>query len=256
LCGFRDTEEISQIWSTAFSGIEWIADPLAALETQPPDAAVKQLFQVLISLTPRQTSQLLDRAEAYCKRRGPEDAVCRWVGRLREAYPDDAGALSPMMLHLICLEPGQALYLPAGEPHAYLEGVGMELMANSDNVLRGGLTGKHVDVPELMRVLRFQPRHPDVFDGRRGLAAEKVYETPAEEFCLSMISVDAQQSYHSPERRSVEIGICVGGSAELRELPGQRTLSLHQGSSFIVPAACAGYRIQGEAMIYKASVPL
>ena len=74
---------------------------------------------------------------------------------LGERYPGDAGVLAAMLLNRMHLEPGEAIYLPAGNLHAYLRGVGVEVMANSDNVLRGGLTPKHVDVPELLRVLDF-----------------------------------------------------------------------------------------------------
>ncbi len=256
LCGFRTTGEIARSFAAVFSGIDWIMSGLAAMDAQPQEEALRQLFGMLLSLTPRQRSQLLDRAGAHCRERRHEDTVCRWVARLLEAYPDDVGVLSPLMLNLICLSPGQALYLPAGEPHAYLEGVGMELMANSDNVLRGGLTGKHVDVPELLRVLRFRPRTPHVITGRAGHAGERVYDTPAEEFRLSVIALDGKSPYRCPERRSVEIGLCVDGKADLTELSDQRDLPLARGNSFIVPAACPGYRIQGEVTIYMASVPL
>ncbi|BDH56299.1 hypothetical protein MTP03_12380 [Tsukamurella sp. PLM1] len=77
---------------------------------------------------------------------------------LGERYPDDAGVLAALLLNRVVLEPGQALYLAAGNLHAYVSGAAVEVMANSDNVLRGGLTPKHVDVPELLRVLDFTPR--------------------------------------------------------------------------------------------------
>ena len=74
---------------------------------------------------------------------------------LARQYPDDPGALAPLYLNVLLLKPGDALYMDAGLLHAYLRGTGFELMANSDNVLRGGCTGKHVDPPELLRTLRF-----------------------------------------------------------------------------------------------------
>ena len=92
---------------------------------------------------------------------------------LSERYPGDAGVLAALLLNLVVLAPGEALYLPAGNLHAYLSGAGVELMANSDNVLRGGLTSKHVDVAELLRVLDFTPHTPPVLHGvgRRRLGA-------------------------------------------------------------------------------------
>ena len=83
--------------------------------------------------------------------------------QLGELYPGDAGVLASMLLNRITLAPGEGIYLPAGNLHAYLHGMGFEVMANSDNVLRGGLTPKHVDVPELLRVLDFTPADESAF---------------------------------------------------------------------------------------------
>ena len=91
--------------------------------------------------------------------RGEFQAEARTVLELSERYPGDAGVLAALLLNRVTLAPGEALFLPAGNLHAYLSGAGVELMANSDNVLRGGLTPKHVDVPELLRVLDFGARH-------------------------------------------------------------------------------------------------
>ena len=97
-----------------------------------------------------------------------------------KAYPSDIGAIFPVLLNLVCLQPGQALFLKQGELHAYLSGVGIELMANSDNVLRGGLTSKHVDVAELMRILSFKEKRVDILlPGNRERHAG-VYRTPAQ----------------------------------------------------------------------------
>src|SRR5690606_7943108 len=92
------------------------------------------------------------------------DARAAWVRELAARHPGDLGAFAPLYLHLVELAPGQALFLPARELHAYLRGAGLELMASSDNVLRGGLTPKHVDVPELLATLRFEPVEPAIID--------------------------------------------------------------------------------------------
>ncbi|MCV7084319.1 mannose-6-phosphate isomerase, class I, partial [Mycolicibacter hiberniae] len=116
----------------------------------------------------------------------------RFVGEARtllelgERYPADAGVLASLLLNRLTLEPGEGIYLPAGNLHAYLRGLAVEIMANSDNVLRGGLTPKHVDVPELLRVLDFSPaaeKHLHVETVTDG--AETRYRTPAKEFALS-----------------------------------------------------------------------
>ena len=90
-----------------------------------------------------------------------------------------------MLLNHVQLQPGEALFLGAGVPHAYLSGMGVEIMANSDNVLRCGLTPKHVDVPELLRVVRFEPTDPGVLRPEASATEEELYETPIDEFRLS-----------------------------------------------------------------------
>ena len=120
-------------------------------------------------------------------------AEAKTVLELGERYPGDAGVLASLLLNRITLEPGDGIYLPAGNLHAYLHGVGFEVMANSDNVLRGGLTPKHVDVPELLRVLDFTPtdeshiRPEAVGDG-----IELVYRTPAPEFAVSVLHLGSR----------------------------------------------------------------
>ncbi|MGV0802441.1 mannose-6-phosphate isomerase, class I, partial [Mycolicibacterium elephantis] len=121
-----------------------------------------------------------------------------------------------LLLNRISLAPGEAIYLPAGNLHAYLEGVGVEVMANSDNVLRGGLTPKHVDVPELLRVLDFTPAADVVI--RPDIAAdgtELVYDTPAPEFAVSVLSIDGDQLGHeidAPTRHDgPQILLCTQG---------------------------------------------
>lgn len=107
-----------------------------------------------------------DRAEAGSSAEGVT-AVRRVIGRLHSSYPADPGIAVAVMLHHLRLAAGEALWLPAGVPHAYLHGLGMELMGPSDNVLRGGLTGKHVDVPELLAVLDGTPGAPARLRRRR-----------------------------------------------------------------------------------------
>ena len=147
------------------------------------------------------------------------------------------------------------MYLPAGELHAYFNGVGIELMANSDNVLRGGLTGKHIDVTELMAVTKFRTETVcKVKPVRRG-TCETVYPTPAREFLLSMISVSKNEAYVSSHDRSVEILICVEGKTGINDLGSGKTLPFTKGKSVVVPSGAPRYLIDGTGTIYKASVP-
>ena len=196
-------------------------------------------------------------AEALRQVRGfePGDPVFKWLMKLAEDYPADIGVLSPILLNLICLEPGQAIFLDAGELHAYLEGLGIELMANSDNVLRGGLTPKHVDAPELLRVLKFEDRDVSLLKPEKSNANELVYPSPATEFVLSVITLSSKATYQSLKDRSVEILICTRGKVTIIDRSDLTEIQLRQGASAIVPACVERYSIKGEGTCYKAAVP-
>ena len=166
-----------------------------------------RLFASFMIIEPAITkASLLAKATAFRLYRAArnfksEDPVFQWMLTLAEDYPGDIGVLSPILLNLICLEPGQAMFLDAGELHAYLEGLGIELMANSDNVLRGGLTPKHVDVPELLRVLKFEDRDITLLKPEKSTANELVYPCPVTEFILSVITLSKGEIYQSPRNR-------------------------------------------------------
>ena len=156
-------------------------------------------------------------------------AEAKTILELGERYPGDAGVLAAMLLNRITLQPGEGIYLPAGNLHAYLHGVGFEVMANSDNVLRGGLTPKHVDVPELLRVLDFTPAHDPVILPRptRG-GAELVYDTPAPEFAVSVLQVTDDQVDHEidapAEHDGPQVLLCIEGAAQVSTKAGVVTL--------------------------------
>ena len=229
---------------------------LADFKKRPTANGLKRFYTSLMRLDRDHQKRVV--AEALGQIRGfeSEDAVFKWMLKLAEDYPNDIGVLSPILLNLIRLEPGQALFLDAGELHAYLEGLGIELMANSDNVLRGGLTPKHVDVPELLRVLKFEDRDVTLLKPGKSIANEFVYPSPAAEFVLSVITLNRGATYQSPKSRSVEILICTRGKATILDLSDETETQLSQGVSAIVPASVERYRIKGQGICYKAAVPL
>ena len=180
----------------------------------------------------------------------------RWMVDLARVYPVDMGILSPALLTLICLEPGQAMYLRAGQLHAYLDGVGIELMANSDNVLRGGLTPKHVDVPELLSVVRFEETKIKILVPKPVGPAESGYDCPAEEFSLTVIRPPKSRPYVSPAIRNVEMLLCTAGEGSIEDGGQGVCLSMKKGDSFLIPAGIQSSTIGGNVIVYKASVPL
>lgn len=176
---------------------------------------------------------VLDGAIQYLSSGATEFAAeAKTVLELGERYPGDAGVLAALLLNRISLAPGEAIFLPAGNLHAYLRGVGVEVMANSDNVLRGGLTPKHVDVPELLRVLDFTPTsearlRPSSF--REGF--ELRYLTPTDEFAVTLLALDGECLGHEVDVPSGHDGpqilLCTEGSTIVQ---GQcRSLTLERG---------------------------
>ncbi len=231
-------------------------DMLIELEQAPTAHGLQQFYTSLMSLSQDQKKRLIDQAlkkAHYDTRDRPE---FQWMIKLADHYPEDIGVLSPLFLNLICLEPGQAIYLDAGELHAYLEGLGIELMANSDNVLRGGLTPKHVDVPELLRTLNFEGRNITLLTPQTSGANELIYPSPAKEFVLSAVTLNKDSVYHGPPQRNVEIIICTHGNVTIAEPDSQIETELPQGASALIPSSVTRYSLKGEGTCYKAGVPL
>jgi len=193
LAGFRDVRR-----TVALLGALRVPelDPyLGLLAGQPDSDGLRALFTTWITLPPTALLALLPRVLDGCvgyltdgEGNGREFVEeVRTALQLAEFYPGDAGVLASLLLNRITLEPGQGLYLTAGNLHAYLHGVGVEIMANSDNVLRGGLTPKHVDVPELLRVLDFGAASVPILEAEPVGPFEWRYPTPAPEFALSRV---------------------------------------------------------------------
>ncbi|WP_046316252.1 mannose-6-phosphate isomerase, class I [Mycobacterium sp. UM_Kg1] len=188
-------------------------------------------------------------------------AEAKTVLELGERYPGDAGVLASLLLNRVSLAPGEAIFVSAGNLHTYLHGVGLEVMANSDNVLRGGLTPKHVDVPELLRVLDFTPTTEEALrpatytDG-----LEVVYQTPAEEFAVSRLTLDGPHLGHevdAPARHDgPQILLCTEGSITVHAK--SKTLTLRRGESAWVPCDDGPIRLlaQQPAALFRATIGL
>ena len=253
LCGFRPAAEIRALFNRLCPLA--LGDELRQLEHCKPDDFLRQFFALLMELAPDRRRAVTGEALANARDLMDESEQYRWITILNEKYPGDIGILAPAFLNCLCLEPGQALFLPAGELHAYLDGTAIEIMANSDNVLRGGLTPKHVDVPELLQVLNFRSRTPQVLTPRALAGGEARYPTWADEFQLSVIELDGHREYSGNSPVSAEILLAVSGRAEIRIPETGEALTLDQGRSVLIPAIAPEYRISGPACLYKAAVP-
>ncbi len=226
------------------------------LRGQQSPMELKNFFQSLMTMNRERQKQIIAHAVSNAQKFTDDDPAYKWMIDLHKEYPADIGVFSPILLNLICLEPGQAMFLPAGELHAYLDGVGIELMANSDNVLRGGLTQKYIDMPELLNVLNFEEREVTILETEQINQCECVYESHAEEFVLSIIHVKQGMIYNSPSHRSIEILLCTDGKATITDLGKNDKVVIDRGKSILIPAVVEKYSIQGNAAFYKAAVPL
>jgi len=204
--------------------------------------------------------QVLDGAVAYLRSGATRFArEAKTALQLGELYPGDAGVLAALLLNRISLQPGEAIFLPAGNLHAYLHGMGFEVMANSDNVLRGGLTPKHVDVPELLRVLDFTPTDESALRPRATRdGIEVVYDTPAPEFAVSSLRLDGDDLGHeidAPARHDgPQVLFCTEGSVQVHAKSS--ALTLERGAAAWVAADDGPIRLVAEqpAALFRATV--
>jgi len=267
LAGFRPAaSSVALMRSLAVSGL----DPYIGLLTDQSDAAgLRALFTTWITAPQPDIdaliSAVLEGAVAYI-RSGAKEFVdeARTILELGERYPGDAGVLAALLLNRVSLAPGEGIYLPAGNLHSYLHGVGMEVMANSDNVLRGGLTPKHVDVPELLRVLDFTPV-PDARVSTRREGVELVYETPAPEFAASVLVLDRDnlgRELDVPSRHDgPQILVCTEGSVIVRARrrdQGSGELRIDRGTAAWVAADDGPIRVEAStpSRLFRATVGL
>ncbi len=254
LSGFRRAADTARLLRAL--DVDTLAEAARSLETEPSAEGLRALSSFLYATSDLDRSALVaavvDASRRHVEARGEFARECAWAVRISELYPGDVGVIVALLLNLVVLEEGQAVYLSAGNLHAYLNGVGIEIMANSDNVIRGGLTPKHVDVGELLRVLTFADGPMDLV-APRGDGTERVYETPASEFCLSRIEL-RRSDFRADERHGPDILLCTEGIVKVAARGA--SLSLEKGTSVFVPARDGSYEARGEGTLFRATVGL
>jgi mannose-6-phosphate isomerase len=253
LCGFRAAEEIA----AQVDGLRArrLASFLGDLRLQRDRASLERFFRALLNLDAEECDELVAEVVEAAAGGTGDPQVKGWIRKLAEEHPGDPGVLAPLLLNVLELRPGEALFVPGGELHSYLHGVGVEIMASSDNVLRGGLTSKHADVAELLAILSFESRPPRILAARGVGPVESVYDSPAGEFALGVLRPRPDAAFESAEERSVEILFCAEGEAVVEDsVRGEITL-LPRGAAVLVSAAVPGYRLRGEATVFRAAVP-
>ena len=247
LCGFRAMAETR-------ASIERLAELDAASANPQPalfaewlafardDSDLRAMFEWLISAGDP-VPELVELVTALAETAENEFALVR---TLAGHYAGDPGVLVALMLNHVTLTQGQALFLPAGNIHAYLCGLGIELMAASDNVLRGGLTPKHVDVPELLSVLDFSASPVPYLRPRAVGNAAKIFQPPVRDFQLTEINGDG-----SVEISSAAIVLCTSGDFTIEGDQGSATLT--RGGSVFVSADERHLKVHGTGQLFVAA---
>ncbi|GAA2726060.1 mannose-6-phosphate isomerase, class I [Cellulomonas aerilata] len=254
LCGFRAPRRAAEL----FAGL---ASPLAEklhalLRSDPSPEGVRAAFTCLLDRRSRPSPQDVRVLVEACRERlrsgSTSPRADSTVLTLAAAYPGDPGIVASLLLNPVTLQPGEALFVPAGGVHAYLGGLGVEVMASSDNVLRAGLTTKHVDVDELLGAVDYVAAPPirtapEVFHG-----ATRVFYAPVDDFELSVTDL-VDDEVHPLPGRGPRILLCLAGTVTVTSADDE--VVLVQGSAVFVAAVEGVLSARGTGTLVQADVP-
>ncbi|WP_435135484.1 mannose-6-phosphate isomerase, class I [Actinacidiphila sp. bgisy144] len=263
LCGFRHPAEAADLIDAL--GVPALTPYVDILRAQPEDQALREVLSAVLGAEPDAMAETVRAATEAATRLAQTPgsahaAAYAAYAKAAHSFPGDRGVIAAMLLNYVRLQPGEALYLGAGIPHAYLDGLGVEIMANSDNVLRCGLTPKHIDVPELMRIVRFEAGDPGVLRPEAGPDGEELYPAPIDEFRLSRYLLAPGADPRTLPAGTPQILLCTSGQVRLRTLGPARTpaadgteLTLAQGESAYIPAG-EHTELTGQGTLFRATV--
>ncbi|WP_235403290.1 mannose-6-phosphate isomerase [Enterobacter quasiroggenkampii] len=239
---FREFSEIISLLQPVAGAHNAIAHFLE----NPNADALSQLFASLLNMQGEEKSHALAVLKAALDSQQGEP----WetIRLISEFYPDDSGLFSPLLLNVVKLNPGEAMFLFAETPHAYLQGVALEVMANSDNVLRAGLTPKYIDIPELVANVKFVAKPAaELLTQPVKNGAELDFPIPVDDFAFSLHDLSSDET--SVAQESAAILFCVEGEATLRK--GEQRLVLKPGESAFVAANESPVSVSGTGRLAR-----
>lgn len=248
--GFREIDEIISLFEQA--GCKTLAGALECLKADPGAKQLQNFFAAIMNMNAADKAQaiheLIYNLETKALTHKGKEAF-RLIAQFYQDYPDDIGLFSPLLLNIIELAPGEAMFLDAQTPHAYIHGTGIEIMASSDNVLRAGLTPKHIDVEELIKNTKFQP---SVFTELKLKAQcvdhKKVFHVPVDDFKFEVHCVSLWG--HNEFVRSPEILLCIEGNVTISTT--QQSIDLQCGESAFICAEAFSYQYHGKGLLVRA----
>ncbi|MFG0764895.1 mannose-6-phosphate isomerase, class I [Aeromonas media] len=242
--GFRAIPAILALFDAM--ALPALAELTAALRQSQDEAGLQHFFHQMLILDGARKEEALTGLLAYAAAR-QDDETLALITSLAAQYPGDVGLFSPLLLNVVTLQPGQAMYLDACTPHAYVRGTGLEIMANSDNVLRAGLTPKYIDVAELLDCTRFVAKPDDqiLLDPSVDSAVQH-FRVPVPDFTFSVYPAGGHQLITT----SAEILFAIDDTVTLQQ--GEQSLRLEKGQSAFVPAATGSYHLLAEGRVARA----
>ncbi|QJT22682.1 mannose-6-phosphate isomerase, class I [Aeromonas media] len=242
--GFRAIPAILALFDAM--ALPALAELTAALRQSQDEAGLQHFFHQMLILDGARKEEALAGLLAYASAR-QDDETFALITSLAAQYPGDVGLFSPLLLNVVTLKPGQAMYLDACTPHAYVRGTGLEIMANSDNVLRAGLTPKYIDVAELLDCTRCLPKPDDqILLAPHLEGAVQHFEVPVPDFTFSVYPAGE----HALTTANAEILFAIDGTVTLQQ--GEQSLRLEKGQSAFVPATTGSYRLLAEGRVARA----
>ncbi|UYI47319.1 mannose-6-phosphate isomerase, class I [Vibrio natriegens] len=245
--GFRQLDEIHNLFSAM--ELPSVALMLEPFLSNPSKQTLERLFAAILQLDESEKQQAVSELLNFDSTKDHSAEITeafQLITELAKLYPDDVGLFSPLFLNIIELQPGEAMFLYAETPHSYLKGVGVEVMANSDNVLRAGLTPKYIDVPELIANTKFESIKPSALKMEPTKQGERlIYPIPVEDFKFDIID----DAILDITVLSPEILLCVNGSAEIKT--EQNCVMLKAGESVMIPAATSSYSLNSQGVVAR-----
>jgi mannose-6-phosphate isomerase len=248
LCGFADPRRSADVVESL--GVDALAPAVEVLRRPDPAAALRGAVELLMGWPAADRAGLVAGVTSAAR-----PARLDHVAELGARYPGDIGVVVAVLLNHVRLAPGEGVFMPAGNLHAYLRGLGVEVMAASDNVLRGGLTPKRVDVAELLRVLRFEVLARPVIAPEPIAPGLVTWAVPSREFRLVRATVGPDGSSPTvtlPAEGPREV-LCVRGRVRLSA--GAYAVDVAAGEAVFVPAATPSLQVGGDGEVFQAGTP-
>lgn len=239
---FREFAEIVTLLQPVADAHPAIGDFL----NSPNAERLSQLFASLLNMQGDEKSHALSVLQSALD--AEQGEPWQTIRLIAEFYPDDSGLFSPLLLNVVKLNPGDAMFLFAETPHAYLQGVALEVMANSDNVLRAGLTPKYIDIPELVANVKFVAKPAaELLTQPEQHGAELDFPIPVDDFAFSLHALSAQES--TIAQQSAAIVFCVEGEAVIRK--DEQRLTLKPGESAFIACDESPVQVSGTGRLAR-----